>query len=74
MVMMEKLFSEGLSIFIQRPSDALDPRMEDMFQFGPLNQVQKALNAINTIHWPSEPLSCQCAVHVAKSEKSDRIK
>jgi hypothetical protein len=43
--------------------------MENMFQFGPLNFVQKRLNAIKKIHWPSELLSRQCAFHV--TEKPD---
>jgi hypothetical protein len=67
MVVMECLFMELVSSVMQHILKALDPMVEDMFQFGPLTLVQRRLNAIKQIWWPSELLFCQCAFHVVEN-------
>jgi hypothetical protein len=64
MVMMEDLLMEVVTIIIQHLSNAFDIVVEDIFQFRPLNFIQKRLNSIKKIYWRSELLSCQCALHV----------
>jgi hypothetical protein len=70
--MMESLRMEVISIVSQHASNALDPMMEDMFQYGPPNVVQKRLNAIKKILWRSELFSCQCALHRAEKPEVRR--
>jgi hypothetical protein len=66
MVMTEVLFMEVLSIIIQRSSKSLDPVVEDMFQFRPLNLVQKCVNAVKRIPWSGILLACQYILHTAE--------
>jgi hypothetical protein len=63
---------EVVFIAIQRPSSALDPTMEGIFQFGPLNPIQKCLNPNTKGRWPSELSSCQGALHLGKTPKVRR--
>jgi hypothetical protein len=64
MVMTEGLVIRGSSVMIHHSSNALNPIAEDMFQFRPLNFIEKRLNAIRKIWWLNELLSRQCALHV----------
>jgi hypothetical protein len=49
---------EIVSIAIQHSSKSLDPLVEDVSQFKPLNLVQERLNAVKKIRWPGELLFC----------------
>jgi hypothetical protein len=57
MVMTDGRFIEMVSIVIQHPSNAVDPMMEDMFQFGSLDFVRIRLTAIKKMHRLSELFS-----------------